>query len=108
LHLAISKIDAPLKISSMLGVISGVLLPSSIAYTALTLNQRPVDYSSPFRVSSFLLPGMTYALFVIVGAVILLFARMNEDRRGVLGFLVFTASVFAIIGAFGILSFPGP
>jgi len=51
---------------------------------------------------------MTYALFVIVGAVILLFARMNEDRRGVLGFLVFTASVFAIIGAFGILSFPGP
>lgn len=90
----------------MLGVISGVLLLSSIAYTALTLNQRPIDYSSPFRVSSFLLPGLT--IFVIVGAVILLFARMNEDRRGVLGFLVFTASVFAIIGAFGILSFPGP
>src|SRR5213594_481425 len=98
----------PLKISSTLGVISGLLLLSSIAYTALTLNQRPVDYSSPFRVSSFLLPGTTYALFVIVASVAILFARMNVDRRGVLGFLVFIASLFAIIGSFGFLTFPGP
>ncbi len=92
----------------MLGVISGVLLLSSIAYTTLTLNQRPVDYSSPFTVSSFLLPGTIYASFVIAASLVVLFVRMDVDRRGVLGFLVFIASVFAIIGSFALLTFPGP
>jgi hypothetical protein len=97
-----------LRIASTLGIISGVLLLSSVAYTALTLSQRPVDYSSPFQVSFFLLPGLIWAVFVIVGGIAGLFSRMDDDRRGILGFVVFIASIFAILGALSLPGFPGP
>ena len=105
MHFARSEIDTPLWLSSLLGIASGVMLLSSIAYAVLTLNQRPVDYSSPLTVSSLLLPGVIVAAFVIVGGLVSLFARMEIERRGVLAFFVFLASVFAIIGSWLFLSF---
>jgi hypothetical protein len=110
MHFARSEIDGPLKVFSILGVISGVVLLSSIAYAALTLNLRAVDYSSPLTVSSLSLLGMINALFVILGGLVALFARMNIERRGVLAFFVFIASVFAVIGSLFLisLSLPGP
>ncbi len=92
----------------MFGVISAVLLLSSVAYAVLTLNQRPVDYSSPLTVSSVLFVGLIDAVFVIIGSLAVLFARMEEDRRGILGFFVFLASVFAILGSILALYVPGP
>ena len=92
----------------MFGVISAVLLLSSVAYAVLTLNQRPVDYSSPLTVSSVLFVGLIDAVFVIIGSLAVLFARMEEDRRGILGFFVFIASVFAILGSILALYVPGP
>jgi hypothetical protein len=98
----------PLKVSAVFGVISSVLLLSSLAYAALTLNQRPVDYSSPLTVSSVLFVGLIDAAFIIIGSLAVLFARMEEDRRGILGFFVFIASVFAILGSIAALYVPGP
>jgi hypothetical protein len=98
----------PLKVSAVFGVISSVLLLSSLAYAALTLNQRPVDYSSPLTVSSVLFVGLIDAAFVIIGSLAVLFARMEEDRRGILGFFVFIASVFAILGSIVAVYVPGP
>jgi len=96
-------------LSSLFGIASGVLLLSSIAYAVLTLNQRPVDYSSPFSVSYLLLPGIITAAFVIIGGLVGLFARMEIEPRGVLLFLVFIASLFAILGSLGFFSgFTGP
>jgi hypothetical protein len=99
LHFPRSEIDTPLKVSSVFGVISALLLLSSLAYSVLTSNQRPVDYSSPLTVSSVLFVGLINAAFVIIGSLAILFARMQADRRGILGFFVFIASVFAILGA---------
>jgi hypothetical protein len=107
-HFARSETDTPLKVSSMVGVITGVLLLSSIAYAVLTLNLRPVDYSSPFTVSSVSFVGMIDAPFVILGGLLGLFGRMSIETRGVLAFFVFIASIFAIIGSLGLLSVPGP
>jgi hypothetical protein len=50
---------------------------------------------------------MAYAVFVIVGAVVIVFARISEDRRGELGFLVFIASLFALVGSSLLLTYPG-
>jgi len=108
LHFARSEIDASLKIFSVFGIMSSVLLLSSTAYAVLTLNQRPVDYSSPLTVSSVLFAGLIDAAFVIIGSLAVLFARMEEDRRGILGFFVFIASVFAILGSIAALYAPGP
>ncbi len=108
MHFPRSEIDTPLKVSSVFGVISAVLLLSSVAYAVLTLNQRPVDYSSPLTVSSVLFVGLIDAVFVIIGSLAVLFARMEEDRRGILGFFVFIASVFAILGSILALYVPGP
>jgi hypothetical protein len=92
----------------MFGVISGVLLLSSIAYAALTVKLRPVDYSSPFTVSSLSLVGMIDAPFVVLGGLLGLFGRMSIEQRGVLAFFVFMASILAIIGSLGLRSVPGP
>jgi hypothetical protein len=108
MHFVRSETDTPLTVSSTFGIISGVLLLSSIAYAALTVNLRPVDYSSPLTVSSLSLLGMIDAVFVILGGLVGLFARMSIERRGVLAFFVFIASLFAIIGSLLLLSVPGP
>ena len=49
-------------------------------------------------------------VFVILGSLAILFARMNIERRGVLAFFVFISSVLGMIGSllfFG-LAFLGP
>jgi|SRR5712664_85497 len=104
MHISRSGIDTPLKVSSVFGVISGVLLPSSAAYAVLTL-YRPVDYSSLLNTLFFILLVMIYGLFVIFGSLVVLSANMSIERRGVLAFFVFLASVFAVIGSFFFLSF---
>src|SRR5712664_2254024 len=96
MHISRSGIDTPLKVSSVFGVISGVLLPSSAAYAVLTL-YRPVDYSSLLNTLFFILLVMIYGLFVIFGSLVVLSANMSIERRGVLAFFVFLASVFAVI-----------
>jgi hypothetical protein len=52
--------------------------------------------------------GLIDAAFVIIGSLAVLFARMEEDRRGILGFFVFIASVFAILGSIVAVYVPGP
>ncbi len=105
MHFAKSGIDMPLKVFSMFGVISGISLISSLAYRALTTNLGPVGYSSQFAFSFFMMVGMTYGLLVIFGGLIVLFAPMNIEPRGVLAFFVFIASLLAVIGSFFLLSF---
>jgi hypothetical protein len=94
-----------LKGFSIFGVISGILLISSLAYRALTVNLGPVYYSSQFGFLFFIMAGMVYGLLVIFGGLVVLSAPMNIEPRGVLAFFVFIASLFAIMGSFFLLSF---
>ena len=93
-----------MKVFSILGVISGMLLISSLAYLALTVNLGPVNYSSQFAFLFFNMVGMAYGLLVIFGGLEVLSAPMNIEPRGVLAFFVFIASLFAIIGSFFLFS----
>jgi len=104
MHIARSGIDTPLKVFAVFGVISGGLLPSSAAYSFLTL-YRPLDYSSLLNILFFISLITIYGLLVIFGSLVVLFAPMSIERRGVLAFFVFLASVFAVIGSFFFLSF---
>jgi hypothetical protein len=108
LHLVRSEIDTPLKVFSIFGVISGVLLLSTTAYAAFTLSLRPVDYSSPVTVASLSLTGIIVGFFAIFGGLLVHFARMSIERRGVLAFFVFIASVLSIIGSLVLLNALGP
>jgi hypothetical protein len=110
MHFARSGIDGPLKVSSMFGVISGILLISSLAYRALTLNLGPLDYRSQFAILFFVMAGVVYGLLVIFSGLVVASAPMNIEPRGVLAFFVFIASLSAIIGSFFLLSsvFLGP
>jgi len=111
MHLAKSEIDTPLKISAIFGVISGILLLSILGYYGvLVLNLGPVDYSSLVSVLSLILLVMMYPVLIILGSLAVLFAHMTIERRGVLAFFVFMASVLAMIGSlfFLILPFQGP
>ncbi len=89
----------------MFGMAGGIMLISSLAYFALTRNLVPVGYSSQFAFLIFIMAGMVYGLLVILGGLAVLSAPMNIERRGVLAFFVFIASLFAIIGSFFFLSF---
>ena len=106
LQRAWSKIDTPLKISSLSGVICGTGLLSSIAYTFLTLNQRPVDHSIPPIFPFVMVPGLIDSSFILIGALVLVFAPLNNELKGVLGFLVFLGSLLAVIGSMIILNYP--
>ena|SRR2546425_9747051 len=118
MHFARSGIDTPFKVSSILGIISGGLLLCSLA--TLDLKYGPLDfsslftsssgYSSPFSFSFLLIASMIDGVFVICGGLVVLFAGMNIQRRGVLAFFVFISSVLGIIGSllfFGLV-FLGP
>ncbi|TMI51118.1 hypothetical protein E6H20_04425 [Candidatus Bathyarchaeota archaeon] len=105
MHFARSGIDTPLKVFSIFGVISGMLLISSLAYLALVVNLGPVDYNSQLAFLFFTMVGMAYGLLVIIGGLVVLSAPMNLEPRGVLAFFVFIASLFAIIGSFFLFSF---
>jgi hypothetical protein len=112
MHLARSEIDTPLKVFSTFGVLSGVLLFCSLA--ALSLRYGPLDYSSvifsssgyssAFTFSSLLVASMIDGLFVICGGLVVLSTHMNIERRRVLAFFVFIASV---LGMFASLLFLG-
>jgi len=117
-HFARSGIDTTLKVSSIFGIISGVLLLCSLA--TLDLRYGPLDfsslftsssgYSSPFSFSSLIIASMIDGVFVICGGLAVLFARMNIQQRGVLAFFVFISSVLGMIGSllfFGLV-FLGP
>ena len=105
MHFAGSGIDTPLKVSSIFGVICGVLLLSSLATFNLKLG--PVDYSYPFTFTFFFseLLVVSYAILVIFGGLVALFRQMSIEQRGVLAFFVFVSSIFAIIGSVFFLSF---
>jgi hypothetical protein len=112
LHFARLEIDTPLKVSSIFGVVSGVLLLSSLL--AFNLKLAPVDYSSlftsssgyssPLTFSSLIVASIIDGLFVIFGGLSVLFTRMDIERTGVLAFFVFIASVLGMIGSFLFLS----
>ena len=104
MHFARSGIDTPLEVFSIFGVISGVLLISSLACLAVTVNLGSVNYSSQFAFLFFTMVGMAYGLLVIFGGLVVLSASMNIEPRGVLAFFVFTSSLFAIIGSFFLFS----
>jgi hypothetical protein len=118
MHFARSEIDTPLKVSSIFGVISGVLLLSSLL--AFNLKLGPVDYSSlvtsssgyssPLTLPSLIIASTIDGLFVIFGGLTVLFARMNIERRGVLAFFVFISSLIGTIGSLFFLGlvFLGP
>ncbi len=111
MHLARSEIDTPLKVSAIFGVISAALLLSVFGYYGIViLNSGIVAYSSLFSVLLFILLGMTYPILIILGSLVVLFAPMSIERRGVLAFFVFMASVFAMLVSlfFLILPFQGP
>ena len=84
MHFAKSGIDAPLKIFSVFGVISGISLISSLAYRALTENLGPVGYGSQFAFLFFIMVGIAYGLLVIFGGLEVLSAPMNIEPRGCL------------------------
>jgi hypothetical protein len=107
MHLARSEIDTPLKVSAIFGVTSGVLLLSVVGYYGiLALNSGMVDYSSLVSVLFFIFLVMTYPILIILGSLAVLFARMSIERRGVLAFFVFIASVFAMMGSLFFLTLP--
>ncbi len=93
-----------MKVFSIFGVISGMLLISSLAYLAVTVNLGSVSYSSQFAFLFFTMVGMAYGLLVMFGGLVVLSAPMNIEPRGVLAFFVFIASLFAIIGSFFLFS----
>lgn len=105
MHFAKSGIDTPLKVFSVFGVISGISLISSLAYRALTVNLGLVGYGSQFAFLFFSIVGMAYGLLVIFGGLVVLFAPMNVEPRGVLAFFLFIASLFAILWSFFLFSF---
>ncbi|HEV2119265.1 MAG TPA: hypothetical protein VGS11_04035 [Candidatus Bathyarchaeia archaeon] len=105
MQFAKSGIDTPLKVSSIFGVIIGALLLSSLATVVPTLSLLPVDHSSPFPLSLIELLSIMDAVFVILGGLVVLSARVDIERRGVLAFFVFVASLFAMFGSLGFLSF---
>jgi hypothetical protein len=102
-----SGIDTPLKVSSMFGVFSGILLISS--FVALSVKLGWADYINASTLA-FIMSGITYGLFVILGNLVVLYASMNIEPRGVLAFFVFLASVFALLGSlfFLMFAFLGP
>ena len=104
--MARSGIDGPLKASAMFGVFSGILLPSSMVTLALKLG----DYGNPLNLAFIITAGLTYGLPLICGSLVVLFASTSIERRGVLAFFVFLASVFAVLGSLFFLSlaFLGP
>ena len=93
-----------MKVFSIFGVISGMLLISSLAYLAVTVNLGSVSYSSQFAFLFFTMVGMAYGLLVMFGGLVVLSAPMNIEPRGVLAFFVFIASLFAIIESFFLFS----
>jgi hypothetical protein len=105
LRFARSRIDRPLKVSALFGMISGGLLLSSLAYLDLTTSLWSVGVGSELYFLLFIGAGMVYGLLDIFGSLVVLTASMSIESRGVLAFSVFIASVFAIIGSFFFLSF---
>src|SRR5260370_30672933 len=106
-----SESDTALKGAASFGVISAGLLLSVFGYYGIViLNSGIVAYSSLFSVLLFILLGMTYPILIILGSLVVLFAPMSIERRGVLAFFVFMASVFAMVVSlfFLILPFQGP
>jgi len=89
----------------MFGVFSGILLPSGMVTLALKLG----DYGNPSTLV-YIIAGVTCGLLVMFGSLVVLTASVNIERRGVLAFFVFLASVFAILGSllFLSLAFLGP
>ena len=84
MHFARSGIESPLKVFSIFGVISGMLLISSLAYLALVVNLGPVDYNSQLAFLFFTMVGMTSGLLVIIGGLVVLSAPMTSNRGGCL------------------------
>jgi hypothetical protein len=63
------------------------------------------DYGNPFNLFLSIIAGLTYGLPLICGSLVVLFASMTIERRGVLAFFVFLASVFAMVGSLLSISF---
>jgi hypothetical protein len=111
-HFARSGIDRPLKVSGIFGVTSGILFVSTFLVWYLMFT-TPKDYSDPsvlVNVMFGIMISVTYGVFVILGSLVILFARMSIELRGVLALFVFLASIFAILGSLFALSviFLGP
>ncbi len=86
--------DGTLRISTAMGLVSGVWLPFS--FTVLHLlpeGGSPPPIDSYFPVWAFYIVGPIIGL---VGAILLLFQRMTRERRGIVGFIVFFASLPSI------------
>ncbi|SRR5712691_1842282 len=106
MHFARSGIDTPLKISAMFGFFSGVLL----IFSFVILGELGLVGYWNTSILVLIMAGTTYGLLVIFSNLVVLFASMNIERRGVLAFLVLLASVPAIFGSLFFLGlvFLGP
>jgi hypothetical protein len=91
----------------MFGVFSGLFWISS--FVALSLKLWLLGY---FDLDSllFIMPVLSYGLIIIFGNLVVLSASMSIEWRGILAFLMFLSSVFAIFGSvlFLVLGFLGP
>lgn len=108
MHLSRAEIDTSLKVSAIFGIINGVLLFSVLGYfySIFTLNSGPVDYSSLVSVLFFIILVTTYPILIILGSLAVLYSNMSIERRGVLAFFVFIASVLAMMGSLFLLILP--
>jgi hypothetical protein len=80
------KLDLPLRITVIAGILAGVL-------GMFAAQHQPVDYSAP-PISQALQLG---SLLSLVGAFSIMLVPMNRERRGILGFATFVIAVVILL-----------
>jgi hypothetical protein len=99
-RIASSGIDRPLKVTSVFGIMSGILFLSSLAEFNLKVG---LDYG--FLLTLPWVVIITCGFLVIPGGLLALLAEMSIEQRGIIAFFVFIASVLAIVGSLIFLAF---
>jgi len=67
----------------------------------LAISTQPVDHSAP----PILLMLLVWSLISWVGGSCILLVPMRENRRGIVGFIVFVISVPLLLGFFSVLGY---
>lgn len=92
------RLDSPSRVSSAIGIVAGVW---SLFVILFAISQTLVHPSigSPeqiFAILLFLLLFFVPPIFVLAGGLMLMTVEMSQDRRGILGFLVFVPAVLIL------------
>ncbi len=102
------ELDAAQKVSVILGILGGSVL-LLVTFSLLTLWEGPLTPGADFDPSLVIVTIIAFAMvtltpfFLYAASLVLMFASLSRETRGILGFLLFIGGVVATLFLFPFL-----